>query len=175
MTEVSHDAKGAVLDVSGASVRVDARGPAAVSCDCPTAGVCQHVLTACLWAVEVAPDAPPPGAAPVVAQSLPKAGGAGGADTDEASGRPAMPNAPRAGAARGPSEAGQKRRREALAEVRDVVGRLMSGGLSHLGADDAESLSALAGRVRLAGFERVAYEQVGRVRFDGLLLWPAAS
>ncbi len=182
VTEVSHDAKGAVLDVSGASVRVDARGPAAVSCDCPTAGVCQHVLTACLWAVEVAPDAPPPGAAAVVAQSLPKVGGTGGAGAtgaaggagargraDEASGRPATPNAPRAGAARGPSEAVQRRRREALAEVRDVVGRLMSGGLSHLGPDDAESLSALAGRVRLAGFEQVAFEQVGRVRFDGLL------
>lgn len=50
VTEVSHDAKGAVLDVSGVTVRVDGRGPAAVACDCPTAGVCQHVLTACLWA-----------------------------------------------------------------------------------------------------------------------------
>ncbi|WP_036968124.1 hypothetical protein [Promicromonospora kroppenstedtii] len=62
-----------------------------------------------------------------------------------------------------------KRRREALAEVRDVVGRLMSGGLSHLGTDDAESLVALAGRVRVAGFDQVAPERVGNVRFDGLI------
>lgn len=172
VTEVSHDPKGAVLDVSGASVRVDGRGPAAVSCDCPTAGVCQHVLTACLWAVKLAPevpapdgllsdaqplDAPLPGAQPsdaggVVAQVLPAASGTA---TTRAS--------------RAASETALRRRREALAEVRDVVGRLMSGGLSHLGPDDAESLRALAGRVRLAGFERVGSEQVGGVRFDGLL------
>nr|BFF21413.1 hypothetical protein GCM10025730_49340 [Promicromonospora thailandica] len=66
--------------------------------------------------------------------------------------------------ARPPSPAVLRRRREALAEVRDVVARLMSGGLSHLGPDDAESLGLLAGRVRLAGFDRV-----GTVRFDGLL------
>lgn len=54
-------------------------------------------------------------------------------------------------------------------EVRDVVGRLMSGGLSHLGADDAESLTALAGRVRVAGFDQVASDQVGNVRFHSLV------
>jgi hypothetical protein len=70
---------------------------------------------------------------------------------------------------RAPSPAVLKRRREALAEVRDVVGRLMSGGLSHLGSDDAESLTALAGRVRVAGFDQVAPERVGNVRFDGLI------
>ncbi|GHH66328.1 hypothetical protein [Promicromonospora soli] len=164
VTEVSHDPKGAVLDVSGAMVRVDGRGPAAVSCDCPTAGVCQHVLTACLWAVQLAPDAPPQGAVPVVAQAVPKTSGAAGTrETSAASGmrEPSV--------VRRPSEAVRKRRREALAEVREVVGRLMSGGLSHLGPDDAESLRALAGRVRLAGFQQVATEQVGGVRFDGLL------
>ncbi|WP_129787806.1 hypothetical protein [Promicromonospora panici] len=167
VTEVSHDPKGAVLDVSGASVRVDDRGPAAVSCDCPTAGVCQHVLTACLWAIQLAPDAPPQGDVTVVAQAVPKTPGtAGTAGTPGAS---VPPGARETSAARGPSEAVQRRRREALAEVRDVVGRLMSGGLSHLGPDDAESLSALAGRVRLAGFEQVAFERVGSVRFDGLL------
>ncbi|MGW2092944.1 hypothetical protein [Promicromonospora sukumoe] len=191
VTEVSHDAKGAVLDVSGVTVRVDGRGPAAVACDCPTAGVCQHVLTACLWATGVAPDAPPagaassgaassgaessgagapgavsagaasPGTAPVVAQSVPRAGG--GAAGSGAPGEPGT------AAARGPSPAVLKRRREALAEVRDVVGRLMSGGLSHLGADDAESLTALAGRVRVAGFDQVASDQVGNVRFHSLV------
>lgn len=212
VTEVSHDAKGAVLDVSGVTVRVDGRGPAAVSCDCPTAGVCQHVLTACLWAIEVAPDAPAPGtgqsgsgqsgtaqpgsdqpgsdqpgSTSVVAQSVPRSAGAtaepGGTGPD--GGAPGVPGvsagygAPDAGAVadsgagsssrRGPSPAVLKRRREALAEVRDVVGRLMSGGLSHLGSDDAESLTALAGRVRVAGFDQVAPERVGNVRFDGLI------
>lgn len=167
-TEVSHDAKGAVLDVSGASVRVDHRGPAAVSCDCPTAGVCQHVLTACLWAAGVAPEveAAPEGApGPASAEA---AGTAHGAPSGKASGRPSRGTV-HAVAQALPSPAVLKRRREALAEVRDVVGRLMSGGLSHLGPDDAESLRALAGRVRLAGFERVATEHVGRVRLEGLL------
>lgn len=72
-------------------------------------------------------------------------------------------------AKRGPTPAVLKRRREALAEVRDVVGRLMSGGLSHLGSDDAESLTALAGRVRVAGFDQVAPERVGNVRFHSLV------
>lgn len=166
VTELSHDPKGAVLGVSGASVRVDGRGPAAVSCDCPTAGVCQHVLTACLWAAEVAPEAPPQGAAPVVAQSLPSTSGPG---SESAAGAATASGTRRTTAARGPSEAVLRRRREALAEVRDVVGRLMSGGLSHLGPDDAESLLALAGRVRLAGFEQVEPGQAGGVRFVGLL------
>jgi hypothetical protein len=166
VTELSHDPKGAVLGVSGASVRVDGRGPAAVSCDCPTAGVCQHVLTACLWAADVAPEAPPQGAAPVVAQSVPRTSGPGAGSVAEAA--PASETR-RTAAAREPSEAVLRRRREALAEVRDVVGRLMSGGLSHLGPDDAESLLALAGRVRLAGFEPVEPGQVGGVRFVGLL------
>jgi hypothetical protein len=221
VTEVSHDAKGAVLDVSGVTVRVDGRGPAAVSCDCPTAGVCQHVLTACLWAVEIAPEAPhagagqagagqsgaeksgateagstQPDAMSIVAQSVPRSAGASaesggsgehGAGTPGTPGAPGAPGAPDAAAGfgsvapgataagsgtsskRGPSPAVLKRRREALAEVRDVVGRLMSGGLSHLGSDDAESLTALAGRVRVAGFDQVAPERVGNVRFDGLI------
>ena len=205
VTEVSHDAKGAVLDVSGVTVRVDGRGPAAVSCDCPTAGVCQHVLTACLWAIEVAPEVAPAGAgqsgagqsgaeqagsASVVAQSVPRSAGAStesGGTGEPGAGAPGVSGAPGASAGygsagsgataagsgasskRGPSPAVLKRRREALAEVRDVVGRLMSGGLSHLGSDDAESLTALAGRVRVAGFDQVAPEQIGNVRFDGLI------
>ncbi|MGI5187172.1 hypothetical protein ACQEVI_03405 [Promicromonospora sp. CA-289599] len=166
VTELSHDPKGAVLAVSGVSVRVDGRGPAAVSCDCPTAGVCQHVLTACLWAAEVAPEAPPQGAAPVVAQSVPRTSGPG---AESAAGAAPASGTRRTAAVRGPSEAVLRRRREALAEVRDVVGRLMSGGLSHLGPDDAESVLALAGRVRLAGFEQIEPGQVGGVRFVGLL------
>ena len=169
-TEVSHDAKGAVLDVSGASVRVDHRGPAAVTCDCPTAGVCQHVLTACLWAVGVAPEveavpegAPGTASADLLASEAPPGAVPG-----------ASPGAPPRGLVHAvaqalPSPAVLRRRREALAEVRDVVGRLLSGGLSHLGPDDAESLRGLAGRVRLAGFDRVATEHVGRVRLEGLL------
>ncbi|MFC8800603.1 hypothetical protein ACFT2C_22955 [Promicromonospora sp. NPDC057138] len=181
-TAVSHGPQGAVLDVSGASVRVDGRGPAAVSCDCPTAGVCQHVLTACLWAMKLAPEAPAPGGLPSGAQlSGAQLSGAqlSGAPLAEAQladaggvvaqALPATSGAAPTRASRSASEALQKRRREALAEVRDVVGRLMSGGLSHLGPDDAESLSALAGRVRLAGFEQIAFDEVGGVRFDGLL------
>ncbi|MFI2365410.1 hypothetical protein [Promicromonospora sp. NPDC019610] len=192
VTEVSYDAKGAVLDVSGISVRVDGRGPAAVACDCPTAGVCQHVVAACLWATGVAPDVAPAsadpgtgtgagagtgrgtaagretGAAAIVAQSMPRAAGsATGPGGSAAAGAVAAGGTETAG--RAPSPAVLKRRREALAEVRDVVGRLMSGGLSHLGADDAESLTALAGRVRVAGFDQVAPELVGNVRFDGLV------
>ncbi|WP_285104171.1 hypothetical protein [Promicromonospora sp. MEB111] len=201
VTEVSLDAKGAVLDVSGVAVRVDGRGPAAVACDCPTAGVCQHVVAACLWAIGIAPDVVSADAAAVVAQSVPRAGSAAGPGALTGSGPTAGPGgaagpggpagagdgaagapggagaagsatgsaAPGAAAGRAPSAAVVKRRREALAEVRDVVGRLMSGGLSHLGADDAESLTALAGRVRVAGFDQVAPDQVGNVRFDGLI------
>lgn len=163
-TVVSHEARGALLDVSGASVRIDQRGPAAVTCDCPTAGVCQHVLTACLWAVGVAPEV----------EAAPE--GVPGAAAAEAAGT--SPGTPPEKSSRGavhavaqalPSPAALKRRREALAEVHDVVGRLMSGGLSHLGPDDAESLRALAGRVRLAGFDRVAVDHVGKVRLEGLL------
>ncbi|MFD6443726.1 hypothetical protein ACFWEJ_01395 [Promicromonospora sp. NPDC060204] len=176
VTEVSYDAKGAVLDVSGVSVRVDGRGPAAVACDCPTAGVCQHVVAACLWATGIAPDVAPAGAdaGAVVAQSVPRAAGSGAVpDGATAAGGATAPGVGTGvggeTTGRAPSPAVLKRRREALAEVRDVVGRLMSGGLSHLGMDDAESLTALAGRVRVAGFDQVAPELVGNVRFDGLV------
>nr|BFF21412.1 hypothetical protein GCM10025730_49330 [Promicromonospora thailandica] len=64
VTVTSADAQGAVLDVAGATVQVDGRGPAAVSCACPTAGVCQHVLTACLWAAGVAPAGGPDSGGP---------------------------------------------------------------------------------------------------------------
>lgn len=50
-----------VLTVGAARVRLDARGPAAVTCGCPTAGVCQHVVTACLWARDAAEPAGGPG------------------------------------------------------------------------------------------------------------------
>lgn len=51
---VEERADGAVLSVGGARVEIDARGPAAARCACPTSGVCQHVVAACLWAREAA-------------------------------------------------------------------------------------------------------------------------
>ncbi len=45
---------GAVLEFATATVRVDGRGPTAVVCPCPAAGVCIHVVAACLWTREYA-------------------------------------------------------------------------------------------------------------------------
>lgn len=52
VTPVSEDAQGAVVACGAARVRLGPKGPTAASCDCPTAGVCQHVVAACLWARE---------------------------------------------------------------------------------------------------------------------------
>ncbi|MFI2104578.1 hypothetical protein ACH436_14880 [Isoptericola sp. NPDC019693] len=49
-------ADGVTLSVGGAHVELDARGPAAARCACPTPGACQHVVAACLWAREAADD-----------------------------------------------------------------------------------------------------------------------
>ena len=41
-----------VVACGSAVVRLGPKGPVAASCSCPTAGVCQHVVAACLWARE---------------------------------------------------------------------------------------------------------------------------
>ncbi|MFC0682608.1 SWIM zinc finger family protein [Lysobacter korlensis] len=53
ITEATGDA--VVVAAGGHTVRFDARGPAQASCSCPSAGVCQHILAACLWLQRSAP------------------------------------------------------------------------------------------------------------------------
>lgn len=50
VAEAGSDAKGADLTIGGHAVRVDGRGPAAVACECPTGGVCVHMVVAWRWA-----------------------------------------------------------------------------------------------------------------------------
>lgn len=38
-----------VVSAGGQQVRFDERGPAQAVCSCPSTGVCQHILSACLW------------------------------------------------------------------------------------------------------------------------------
>ena len=37
------------ITVGAQQIQLDARGPASASCNCSAAGVCQHILAACLW------------------------------------------------------------------------------------------------------------------------------
>ncbi|MFF2622989.1 hypothetical protein [Oerskovia jenensis] len=46
----SESAAEVVVACGSAEVRLGPKGPVAASCSCPTAGVCQHVVAACLWA-----------------------------------------------------------------------------------------------------------------------------
>ncbi|GAA1866923.1 hypothetical protein [Myceligenerans crystallogenes] len=196
------DAKGADLVIGGHAVRVDARGPAAVACACPTGGVCVHVVVACGWARDeaarngVEPPTPQAPADPAASGSGPgetAAGGPGGAAgpakraaagkagrPDGSAGKVAGPagSAGKAAGAAGRAGTGRratpassakqaaavKRQEVALAEVRDAVVHLLDGGLAHLRDDTAESLRALAGRVRVA-----AFEPVHGLRLDALL------
>ncbi|RXR26097.1 SWIM zinc finger family protein [Oerskovia turbata] len=48
----SESAAEVVVACGSAVVRLGPKGPVAASCSCPTAGVCQHVVAACLWARE---------------------------------------------------------------------------------------------------------------------------
>lgn len=48
--EVTAEDEGALaLAFAGHRLRFDARGPAKATCSCPTAGVCQHILSVALW------------------------------------------------------------------------------------------------------------------------------
>lgn len=48
-------AEGVAISTSGQTVRFDTRGPAQATCSCPSGGVCQHILAACLWLQRSAP------------------------------------------------------------------------------------------------------------------------
>ncbi|GAB4086139.1 hypothetical protein GCM10028784_27690 [Myceligenerans cantabricum] len=173
VTEEASGAKGANLSIGGHAVRVDGRGPAAVACACPTGGVCVHVVVACRWARDraselgvEAPAGPAPGdraEGPGRSADAGPARRAGAADGD---GRGRASGRGHAGAARAAAKrsAVAERRAVALAEVRDVVVHLLDGGLAHLRDDASESLRALAGRVRVAGFD-----PVHGLRLDALL------
>lgn len=47
------------IKVGDRQVRMDARGPSHADCTCPAAGVCQHILVACLWLKETAGETAP--------------------------------------------------------------------------------------------------------------------
>ena len=55
----SESATEVVVACGSAAVRLGPQGPVAASCSCPTAGVCQHVVAACLWARERATSGTP--------------------------------------------------------------------------------------------------------------------
>lgn len=156
----AEDAKGAELTVGGFRVRLDRRGPTAVRCDCPTAGVCQHVVAACLWAREQAGATYAAEVAPADVVPGEGAGGARAAIVPLYAPAPARPSPARAAAERRRAAA----RAASLDEVRSTVTHLVATGLSHLGPGDAEELRALAGRVRVSGVERVH-----GVRLDALV------
>ncbi|MBE1874187.1 hypothetical protein [Myceligenerans pegani] len=184
VAEARSDAKGAHLTIGGHAIRVDGRGPAAVACECPTGGVCVHMVVAWHWAraraeeLGVEPPAPAgPGESapgPGAAGSGPGGKGPGGkgpGSAGEARGGAAKPRrrtavAQSAAAKRASAKqvAAATRRAVALAEVRDAVVHLLDGGLAHLRDDVPELLRALAGRVRVAGFE-----PVHGLRLDALL------
>lgn len=156
----AEDAKGAELTVGGFRLRLDRRGPTAVRCDCPTAGVCQHVVAACLWAREQAGATYAAEVAPAAVVPGEGAGGARAAIVPLYAPAPARPSPARAAAERRRAAA----RAASLDEVRSTVAHLVATGLSHLGPGDAEELRALAGRVRVSGVERVH-----GVRLDALV------
>ncbi|GGU13511.1 hypothetical protein [Nocardioides albus] len=136
---VEETGDGVVVSVGtgGAQVRLGAKGPAAAVCSCPTAGICQHIVSALLWAGDQAGDAPAPTAEPQAqpAVEAPKA------RTSSATSRKLSAEA--------------RRRSEAIAETRASIEPLVATGLAHLGADDAAQLLAVAGRARAAGIEAV--------------------
>ncbi|MCF4122483.1 hypothetical protein L1785_16010 [Antribacter sp. KLBMP9083] len=176
----AEDAKGAELTVSGFRVRLDRRGPTAVRCDCPTAGVCQHIVAACLWgrdlavaqAAESAPaDVPAEGEPAEVqrAEGEPAEGEGAGRERPAGARAAIVPASAPPPARPSPARAAAERRRAgaraaALEEVRSTVAHLVATGLSHVGPGDAEELRALAGRVRVAGLDRVH-----GVRLDALV------
>ncbi|MBL0888575.1 hypothetical protein [Myceligenerans indicum] len=194
VVEQGSDAKGADLVIGGCAVRVDGRGPAAVACQCPTGGVCVHMVVAWRWArdraaergvrpptVPGADDQDPasgsergsspgrPGGDGTAAAGASSAGavGTGSAEpvppsrADET--QPAKRAAVRRPVPRGHSAAA-RRRAVALAEVRDAVVHLLDSGLAHVRDDAPEAFRALAGRVRVAGFD-----PVHGLRLDALL------
>lgn len=52
-----------IVKVGEQHIRFDARGPAQASCDCPAAGVCQHILAAAIGLKKRAGEGPAPAAA----------------------------------------------------------------------------------------------------------------
>lgn len=121
----SETAAEVVVACGSAVVRLGPKGPVAASCSCPTAGVCQHVVAACLWARERVtggtsgePQSPPA----VVDGSSTGAGlGAGDADLrDPAGPREPVEPAPTsvdAGHAVGPGATDRATTRDALADL----------------------------------------------------------
>ncbi|MFD6092898.1 hypothetical protein ACFWGN_12315 [Oerskovia sp. NPDC060338] len=88
-----------VVACGSAVVRLGPKGPVAASCSCPTAGVCQHVVAACLWARE-RPDGSSP--EPVADDGSRGAVAADGGTVDGGGGRGAP-----AGPGPGPAETGE--------------------------------------------------------------------
>lgn len=144
---VEETGDGVVVSVGagGAPVRLGAKGPTSASCGCPTAGICQHIVSALLWASGQAGDAPAPTPEP---QPEPQS---------ESQPEPAIetPKATTSSATTRKIAAEARRRTEAIAEIRASVEPLIATGLAHLGADDAAQLLAVAGRARAAGIEAV--------------------
>ncbi|RPF20797.1 hypothetical protein [Myceligenerans xiligouense] len=165
VAEVASDAKGADLTVGGQAVRVDGRGPSAVVCECPTGGVCVHMVVAWRWARARADALGVRPSAPAGTGDTAEPGGAGRPATAKgATAKRATASASATKRATARASATAKRRAVAVAEVRDAVVHLLDGGLAHLRDDAPESLRALAGRARVAGFE-----PVHGLRLDALL------
>ena len=117
--ETDQEAVTVVVGRPGVEVVLTADGPAQARCPCPVAGVCVHVVAACLWARQAVaggaalPEAAPPGAAPPgagTASSTGPAGSTGTAGTGAPGSGPESAGAPAgsegAGAPAGPEDAG---------------------------------------------------------------------
>ena len=116
--ETDQEAVTVVVGRPGVEVVLTADGPAQARCPCPVAGVCVHVVAACLWARQAVaggaalPEAAPPGAAPPGAGTAgaapPGAGtaGAGTAGSTGTAGTGAPGSGPGASAPAGPEGAG---------------------------------------------------------------------
>ncbi len=81
----------AVVEVGERTVKIPPAGPAQATCSCPSPGVCQHVIAACLALVEQAAGAEPSEADPSEVEPAPEAAAA---ETDDAITETAAPEAP---------------------------------------------------------------------------------
>lgn len=55
---VESSATGLSVQVGGSLVRLTPQGPQTAVCPCPAAGVCVHVIAACVWARQISDDSP---------------------------------------------------------------------------------------------------------------------
>lgn len=130
------------VDAPGAPrVTLTAQGASGARCSCPVAGVCVHVIAACLWVREqgvAAPEASEAAASEAVAEPRDAAETAVQAATDS------------------PVTSFDAAQSQVAASARSAIEGLVGHGLSRLDAHAADSLAALGQRARLEELPRLA-------------------